>query len=397
MAGRPLASRRELSLIHVILLAALVCWAVSFVNVLITLAVTPRLSRFSAPEGPLPRVSMIVPARDEERAIGTAVGSLLAQDYPDYEVIVVNDRSIDRTGEILASLPDPAKRMRVLAGSDPPRGWLGKPHALWLGAGQATGELLLFVDADVHYRPQTLTEAVAAMQALKADFLCLLPRLEGKGFWENVLMPNVIGSFFLGPGYLANSDWPRWFAVGGGAGNFIRRDVYERLGGHEALKDSVVDDVRLAFAARGAGFRTRGVRAEDRISVRMYRGFREIWNGFSKNTAYIYNGLAGVLLLLMTAVMIVTPVVPPALLLAAAFSAPIPGNDVALAAASTAFLLAARLVLAAALGDPLWPSLTHPFMAAVWAGMIGRSLYYRIVRRTLSWRGREFDARAARF
>jgi chlorobactene glucosyltransferase len=374
------------------------CWAVCLANVIFNLAVTPRLARRRLPrDKPSPRVSIVVPARDEEREIEAAVGSLLAQDYPDFEVIVVNDRSTDRTGEILAAMEDPGKRLRVVAGSEPPEGWLGKPHALAIGAREASGELLVFVDADVHYHPLAIGEAVAAMRALEADFLCLLPRLECRGFWENVLMPYVISSFFLGPGFLANGDWPRWFAVGGGAGNLIRRDVYDRLGGHETLKNSVVDDVRLAFTARGAGFRTRAVRAEDRVSVRMYRGFREVWDGFSKNTAYIFNGATGVLLLLMTAVLIAAAIVPPAVLLAAAGGLKAPAGDVGLAAGAFALLLGARVILAAALRDPVWPALAHPFMAAVWTGMIGRSLYYRIVRRTLTWRGREFDARAARF
>jgi chlorobactene glucosyltransferase len=345
----------------------------------------------------LPRVSIIVPARNEERDIGAAVGSLLAQDYPGFEVIVVNDRSTDRTGEILAAMEDPARRLRVVEGSEPPVGWLGKPHALWVGAREAGGDLLLFVDADVHYHPEALADAVATMGALGADFLCLLPRVEGRGFWENVLMPYVIGSFFMGTGFLANCDWPRWFAVGGGAGNLIRREAYERLGGHEALKDSVVDDVRLAFRARGAGFRTRVVRAEDRVRVRMYRGFQEVWNGFSKNTAYVFNGAVGVLLLLMTAILVVSAVVPPAVLVAAAVGFSIVPGDLGLAAGGFMLLLAARVLVAAALGDPVWPALFHPLMAVVWTGMIGRSLYCRIVRRTLTWRGREFDARAARF
>jgi len=368
--------------------------------VIVNLLITPRLSRGPAPAGataPEPRVSMIVPARDEERDIGEAVGSLLAQDYPDYEVIVVNDRSTDRTGEILAALPDPHRRLRVTPGAEPPNGWLGKPHALSLGAGEASGELLLFVDADVHYRPRALAQAVETMRELEADFLCLMPRLEGCGFWENVLMPYVIGSFFLGTGFLANTDWPRWFAVGGGAGNLIRKTAYDLLGGHEALKNSVVDDVRLAFAARGAGFRTRAVRAEDGVSVRMYRGFREVWNGFSKNTAYVFNGAVGVLLLLLMAVLFAAAILPPGVLLAAAAGIPVPRADLGIAAGAAGLLLVARILIAVALRDPLWPSLFHPLMAVVWAGMIGRSLYYRIVRRTLTWRGREFDARAARF
>jgi hypothetical protein len=221
--------------------------------------------------------------------------------------------------------------------------------------------------------------------------------MEARGFWENVLMPCVMWAFFVGPGFLANRDRPRLFAAGGGAGNLIRREAYEALGGHETLRDSVVDDVRLALAAKRAGFRTRAVRAEDRASVRMYEGFREVCDGFTKNIAYCFSGPLGLLLALVTAATIVFAVAPPAVLLAAAAGIPVAADDVVLAGAATAILLGTRLLLAAVLGDPFWPSLTHPLMVFVWAGIIGRSLYYRIVRRRLSWRGREFDARAARF
>src|SRR5262249_52967597 len=156
--------------------------------------------------------------------------------------------------------------------------------------------------------------------------------------------------------------------------------------GHAALKDSVVDDVHLAFAAKGSGFRTRVVRADDRISVRMYAGFREVWDGFTKNVAYIFNGAWGAFLMFLTFLVVLFAVAPAAALLAAVVGFPL-GLDAGLAAASLALMILARLILAVALGDPLWPSLTHPFMVAVWAGIIGRSLYYRIVRRKLSWRG----------
>jgi chlorobactene glucosyltransferase len=383
--------------LHVLLAAALVFWVASLLIVVLTLSTTPRLTR-SLPAGLVfPRLSIIVPARNEERQIGRAVSSFLAQDYPDYEVIVVNDRSTDRTGAILASLPDPARRLRIIEGAPVPPGWLGKPHALAQGARAAAGDFLLFVDADVVYHHRTLREAVATLEALHADFLCIGPRMESRGFWENVLMPYVMWAFFAGPGFLANRDRPNLFAAGGGAGNLIRRKAYEAIGGHERLKDSVVDDVRLAFAARAAGFRTRAVRAEDRVSVRMYEGFREVCDGFTKNIAYCFEGLLGLLLALVTAATIVFAVAPPAVLLAAALGIPVAPGDLALAGAATTLMFVTRLLLAAFLGDPLWPSLTHPLMVLVWAGIIGRSLYYRIVRRRLSWRGREFDARAARF
>lgn len=368
-----------------------------FVILPVNFAFTPRLSRPRRRPARLPRVSVVIPARDEERAIERAVRSHLSQDYPDLEVVVVDDRSGDRTGEILAGLARGDRRLTVVQGSDPPAGWLGKPHALHLGARAATGELLLFADADVVYDPRTLGEALSLLDGGRFDFVALLPRFETEGFWESVLMPYVLGAYFGGIGFLANLDRPRWVAAGGGAGNLIRRSVYESLGGHAALKDSVVDDVHLAWKTKRGGFRTCAVRAEDRMSVRMYRGLVGVVNGFTKNIAYTLNGLLGAVLFALTAAITALWVVPPLALAAALLGAPVAPRDALLAAAAFALVVAARLVAAAALRDKLWPAITHPIMAAVWGFIICRSLYQRIVRRRLTWRGREFDARIARF
>jgi hypothetical protein len=139
------------------------------------------------------------------------------------------------------------------------------------------------------------------------------------------------------------------------------------------------------------------VRAEDRVAVRVYHGFREICAGFTKNVAYLYQGWAGPILLFLTAAWFVVSLAPTAFLLLALAGAPAAPRDVALAAGATGLPILSRLTVAAAVGDPLWPSFTHPIMAAVWAGITCRSLYQRFVRRRLTWRGREFDARGARF
>ena len=131
------------------------------------------------------------------------------------------------------------------------------------------------------------------------------------------------------------------------------------------------------------------------MTVRMYRGFGEVWEGFGKNAAYIFQGLTGAVMLLVTVLWFAVNIVPPAALLAALMGAE--GVDVTLAAWGTALPIVARLTLAAALGDPLWPSFTHPIMAAVLAGITCRSLFQRVVLRRLTWRGREFDARGAHF
>ena len=384
-------------MIHALLVAALILDAVVLVEFIVNLAAVRRLSRVVRASGPLPRVSIVIPARNEERSIEAAVRSQLAQQYPDFEVIVVDDQSTDRTGEILASLARENSKLRVVAGSAPPAGWLGKPHALWLGAQASTSPILLFVDADVIYGSDALALAVAFLRDAHADLLCVLPRIEMRGFWESVLMPYLLGAYFLGPGFLTNWDRVRSIAAGGGAGNLITRESYDRIGGHASIRDSVIDDVHLALRVKGSGLRARTVRAEEQVSVRMYRGFREVFDGFTKNVAYVFGGPFGAAFLAQNILGILLALVPAAVLVASLLGAPVPPADVRLAAAAYGFLTLLYAAMAIALRHSVWPSLAHPIMTAVWAGIIARSFYHRIIRRRLTWRGREFDARVARF
>ncbi len=358
----------------------------------------PRLSRTGrAVPAAWPCVSIVVPARDEERGIEEAVRSQLAQDYPEFEVIVVDDRSTDSTREILERLAREYPRLRVIAGGEPPPGWLGKPHALHQGAASSSGGILLFADADVRYDPRAVGEAVALMESDRLDFVALFPGFEMKGFWENVLMPYLPIAYFFGLGFLASSDRHRWMAVGGGAGNIMRRGAYEAVGGHAAIRDSVIDDVRLARAVKQGGYRCRVARADDRVRVRMYRGFREIFDGFTKNTSFVFAGGFGLVFLLATVWTVIAAIAPAAVLGAAALGLPVASADVRLAACALALTLALRALLASRFGWPQWTAWTHPLMAVVWGGIILRSLHRRFVRRELLWRGRRYDATRARF
>lgn len=386
-------------MIHALLVAGIVLTLLGAAALPVNLTAFPRLSA-SAPSAGLrawPRVSVVIPARNEEEVIEATIRSHLSADYPDLQVVVVDDRSADGTPRILGELAREDARLVVVAGTDPPDGWLGKPHALWEGAGRADGEILLFADADVRYDPRTLREAVALLDARNADLLAFLPRFEMRGFWENVLLPFLAVTIFLGLGFVAASRRVRGLALGAGAGNLVRRKTYLAVGGHAALWNSVVDDVRLATTVKRGEFHVVGFRADDRVRVRIYRGFREIWNGFTKNIAWAFAGAWGFLLFLLVLIVLVLWIVPAATLLAAASGAHVSPADVRLAAAVFAGSVLLRAVLAGALGDPLWPAPTHPIMAAVWAGLLGRSLFHRFVRKRLNWRGREYDARRARF
>lgn len=237
------------------------------------------------PAADWPRVSVVVPARNEEQGVRAAVESLLRQDYPALELIVVNDRSTDRTGAILASLAEehPA-RLRVVTVTELPAGWLGKNHALWLGATQSSGAWLLFTDADVVFDPTCLRRAVAYAEAQRLDHVTMSPRLLARGYWLNAFVNFFLYAFtvFARPD-LAN-DPRSQVGIGVGAFNLIRRSAYARIGTHQAISLRPDDDLKLGKRVKLAGLRQRVLNGADVLSVRWYATLGEAIRGLEKNS-----------------------------------------------------------------------------------------------------------------
>ena len=364
----------------------LIFWIAAFIRTILNLLLAPRL-RPRVPRE-LPMVSILVPARDEERMIEKAVRGFLAQTYPALEVIVVNDRSTDATGEILRRIAAEDARLIVIDGAEPPERWLGKPWALHQAASRARGDLLLFVDADVLYSPGVVSAAVAEILDRDLPMLTLMPHIEMHGFWEHVAMPNlaVFGFSYISL-WLANRSKIPALALGGGTGNFVRRSDYEAVGGHEALRAAVVDDMALGRLFRQKGRRTEVIVAKEMISVRMYHGLREIVHGFTKNL-FAVTGRSYLLAAVFFLFGLVFHLLPYVLALT--------GDVISLAA--VVLISLTRTILFTFLGYRLDNAiLGHPLMNLVWGWIMLRSVWLTGIRRQLAWRGRTYDAKHTRF
>ena len=223
------------------------------------------------------KVSIVIPARDEERRLGPLLRSLQQLEYGEVEILVVDDGSTDGTARLARELG-----AKVLTVSNLPPGWTGKSHACWLGAGCTTGEWILFTDADTVHGPRSLSSAVWEAETRRAGLVSLLCRQRCESFWERVLLPYAYALYFAGR--IQNSTSVR-SAVANGQYVLIRRSEYERSGGHYAVRNSVVEDVALAQHARASGTTVVLLRGEDFVDVRMYDGLTALWEGLSKNAA----------------------------------------------------------------------------------------------------------------
>jgi glycosyltransferase involved in cell wall biosynthesis len=232
-----------------------------------------------------PRVSIIVPARNEEGDIALSLTRLLELDYDNYEVIAVNDRSTDRTGEIMEEVARRASGnlFRVIHHRDLPEGWLGKTHAMWTATNEASGDWLLFTDADVQFKPDAVRRAVTYAEAEKADHVVLFPQMIMKRPGEFMMIAFFQTMFVFGHRPWKVADPKTRDHMGVGAFNLIRRSTYESVGTYKTLRMEVLDDMKLGKVVKNAGFAQRNVFGADLISIRWANGAMGVVNNLTKN------------------------------------------------------------------------------------------------------------------
>ena len=326
-----------------------------------------------------PLVSIIFAARDEAEKLPAAIETLLAQEYPRFEVIAVNDRSTDQTPAILHEYERSSRNLIVTDIASLPPGWLGKPHALVAGFEKSHGDWLVFTDADVHFAPDVLRRAIALATERRWDHLTLLTSVEMRGFWETVAISYFGLGFVFGnePWLAANPRSARY--VGVGAFQLVRRAAYEKSGGHARLRMDVIEDMKLGKLMKMAGLRSGVAVAQDMVHVRWHSGVHNVIRGVTKNmfAAVHYNPFFAVAAMLLSVTMSILPFL--GLVFASGWARVFAG-----VAAGAAVLIHGAMIWSTE-ASPLY-GLTHPLGALLFCWMIGRSAIATLWRGGVVWR-----------
>jgi GT2 family glycosyltransferase len=323
---------------------------------------------------------VIFAARDEAEKLPAAIETLFAQDYPNFEVIAVNDRSQDKTAALLRELERTHQNLKVFDVGGLPAGWLGKPHALVIAYEQSRGDWLVFTDADVHFAPSVLRRAIALAEARQWDHLTLLTAIEMRGFWESTAITYFGLGFVFGnePWQAANPRSGRYMGVG--AFQLVRRAAYEASGGHDRLRMDVIEDMKLGKIIKQAGFRSGVAVAQDMVRVRWHSGLRELIRGVTKNmfAACHYNVFIAICAMALTLLVSVLPFL--GVLWATGWARALAGI-----AAATAVLIHTAMIWPTDV-SPLY-GFTHPLGALLFCWMLARSALATLWRGGVVWRG----------
>jgi chlorobactene glucosyltransferase len=356
--------------------------------------------RPASPPAEPPLISICIPARDEQGNIRGCLEAALAQDYPNLEVIALDDRSTDSTLSQMRALASHDGRLIALEGTDLPHGWAGKPHALHQAAAVARGEWLCFVDADTRLSPQALSSCYAKALETGAGLFTTMNRQVLGSFWEKVVMPLILSALSVGFPPRRVNDPQRRVAVANGQFILIRREVYLSIGGHAGVRDQIVEDKALAERVKWSGQRLVLADGSQFIRTRMYTSLAGMWEGWTKN---IYLGLHahpftlalgvfGAMLALMAAVVLPAwPVLGSVVFLR-------DGSWMAIAIILEAVILWGYLIfertrVARRLEISGWYAAATPLGAGIFAAMMLASAWKVLSGRGVTWRGRKYPMR----
>ena len=341
----------------------------------------PWLKDFApAADADCPRISILFAARDEEKKLPAALATLVAIDYPNLQIVAVDDRSTDATAAILDEFAANHPQLRVVHVRELPPGWLGKPHALQQAYESSSGEWLVFTDADVKYQPDALRRVVSLARACKLDHLALLGDVDRAGFWDNVLITFFGMSFQLATDLYQVSNPNSRAYVGVGAFQMLRRTAYEACGAHHRLAMEVIDDMKLGKLVKQAGFRSGVAVAQDAVSVEWHMGLRNLVLGLEKN----FFAAAG-----FSVAKVVAQVTSLLLFNVAPFVGLPFGHGWirVLAAISVAIALGFHLGGDVVMRVPPWYCATLPLAAVVFAYILLRSTVITLRQGGIYWRG----------
>ncbi len=260
-----------------------------FIIELYNLKSLKRLKKFSNPLNN-PKVSVLIPARNEEKNIKICVESILKQDYQNFEVIVLNDNSEDKTRDIVLEMCSEYDKLRFFDGDPKPSEWTGKHWACHQLSKKASGELFLFIDADTVHKQDTLNKTISALYAENSDLLSAIPKQIVKTWSEKLILPIMpwsISSFI--PIGIANKSKSPSLSLTVGQFMLFRRNAYEQVGGHESIKTEILDDIPLGKLIKKSGFKWNIVDATKNSSCRMYNSFKDVFNSFSRNLFCAFN------------------------------------------------------------------------------------------------------------
>ena len=334
---------------------------------------------------PPPSISLVLPARNEERNIERCLRSILSTTYPALEVIVVDDHSEDATARIARDMAATDGRLRVLASPPVPAGWFGKQWACTTGAAQAAGQLLLFIDADTWHAPDLLSRAVNA------------GRQETRGFWERLVQPQVFWMLLVRYGGTEgiNRATRATDVIASGQFLLVRRTPYESVGGHEAVRGKVAEDLALAQRLFSAGFRVAMVLGRDRLVTHMYASLDELIRGWGKNVYAagldaMPGGAVGRFLFPLLLPLFPLMTVLPSLVLLLGLGGFVGRDWLVWSVACVASSLVWWAIIYRGFEQSRWYALLHPVGAAIVLYIIARAIARG---RRVHWKGREYVAR----